>query len=251
MKIITWNCNGAFRKKSDFLQDIDWDVAVIQECENPAECKGFVKNEGLCDFLGNYKWIGDNKNKGLAVFARNNNIKIDERYSNISSEFCKYGDSEHKLKYFLPVQINGHTIIACWCHTGDERHFRYIGQCWKYLLLNSNLIDSKTLFIGDFNANKIWDYETGWWGFSAVNEMLNKKGLYSFYHYSTKEEFGKELTPTFYLQRNRQKCYHIDYAYGNPKTLRGIEILEIPNIDEKALLSDHFPIYVEVIWPFL
>jgi exonuclease III len=39
MKIITWNCNGAFRKKFESLVSIDADILVIQECEDPAESK--------------------------------------------------------------------------------------------------------------------------------------------------------------------------------------------------------------------
>ena len=44
MKIITWNCNGAFRKKFESLVDEDADILVIQECENPAETKDINYN---------------------------------------------------------------------------------------------------------------------------------------------------------------------------------------------------------------
>ena len=245
MKIITWNCNGAFRKKYDFLNNFDWDIAVIQECENPAENKEFQKIMERCDSLKYFQWIGENKNKGLAVFSRSFPIEIDKRFSKVSSEFCNYGDSSHELRYFLPLKINGFTIIGCWCHTGDDYIFRYIGQLWKYLLLNSDLIDSNTIFVGDFNANKIWDYEHAWWSFSTVNKILNQKGLYSYYHLATKEDFGKEKQPTFFLHRDKEKSYHIDYVYGNPDFLKEITILKIPKNDEKVL-SDHLPIYCEL-----
>ena len=37
MRIVTWNCNGAFRKKYSRLKIDDKypDILVIQECENP------------------------------------------------------------------------------------------------------------------------------------------------------------------------------------------------------------------------
>ena len=103
MKIITWNCNGAFRKKYDFLNNFDWDIAVIQECENPAENKEFQKIMERCDSLKYFQWIGENKNKGLAVFSFFFPIEIDKRFSNVSSESCNYGASSHALRYFLPL----------------------------------------------------------------------------------------------------------------------------------------------------
>jgi exonuclease III len=35
LKILTWNCNGAFRRKFDALLQFDADIIVIQECEDP------------------------------------------------------------------------------------------------------------------------------------------------------------------------------------------------------------------------
>ena len=72
MKIISWNCNRAFRNKFSIIQKYDADIYVIQECENP---KKYPKE--FSRFLTNYVWCGENENQGLAVFAKPN-VKIEK-----------------------------------------------------------------------------------------------------------------------------------------------------------------------------
>ena len=35
MRLITWNCQGAFRKKVDVILTQKPDILVVQECEHP------------------------------------------------------------------------------------------------------------------------------------------------------------------------------------------------------------------------
>jgi exodeoxyribonuclease III len=35
MRLISWNCQGAFRKKADIIMAQRPDILVVQECEHP------------------------------------------------------------------------------------------------------------------------------------------------------------------------------------------------------------------------
>ena len=37
MNIITWNCNGALRKKIEQVDSLGADILAVQECEDPAQ----------------------------------------------------------------------------------------------------------------------------------------------------------------------------------------------------------------------
>ena len=72
MKLITWNCQGAFRKKAEIILTLNPDILVIQECESPERL--IFKNSTMKpnDFL----WFGDNQNKGLGIFSFGNFFRI-------------------------------------------------------------------------------------------------------------------------------------------------------------------------------
>ena len=63
-RVVSWNCNGAFRRKYSAIQELNADIYVIQECENPPT----TKDEEYKKFANNYIWVGY-KNKGLGIFA--------------------------------------------------------------------------------------------------------------------------------------------------------------------------------------
>lgn len=233
LKILTWNCNGALRKKFENLLDFNADIHVIQECENPAETKYSEYNS----WAENYLWIGDSKNKGIGVFA---NKDIELCKLNWSNKF-----KDHSVKHFLPCSVNrDFELIAVWNHSNNSPTYGYIGQFWKYLQVNkSNL--KKSLIIGDFNSNKIWDRWDRWWNHSDVVNELNEIGINSLYHKYWNEEQGKETRPTFFLHRNLEKKYHIDYVFGSREFADGLKRMEIGGIDKWLGVSDHLPIFCE------
>lgn len=229
-KITTWNCAGALRNKFHLLSVLDSDIYIIQECENPL----LTASANYKSWSKNHIWIGDNKNKGLGVFAKEN-IKLEKL--NWSSVY-----SNHEVKYFLPVLINGTTqLLATWCHHNSSPTFAYIGQFWKYLQINKS--EFKNIIIaGDFNSNSIWDKWDRWWNHSDVIKELNELNIKSLYHLFSEEEQGKEKTPTFYLQKNINKPYHIDYIFAKKTLISTDQKIQIESFEKWESISDHCPV---------
>lgn len=233
MKIITWNCNGALRKKIEFLDSFGSDICIIQECEDPSQSN----DNNYKKWAENYLWVGDNKNKGLGIFAKSE-LKIEK----LNWEETYRGQ---KVKYFLPCLVNSKLIIlGVWAHKNNSPNFGYIGQFWKYLQINKDKLND-AIIAGDFNSNKIWDQADRWWNHSDVVNELKEIGLESIYHKYLKEDQGRELQPTFYLQKNISKPYHIDYVFMPNNNINDAKINVYNNLHEALNFSDHLPIVVE------
>lgn len=232
MKIVSWNCNGALRKKLVALRPYDADIYIIQECENPKEsiCPDYKA------WASNYLWVGNNKNKGLGVFAKPGVV------------LAPLDLDAGTLESFIPCTINERFILlAVWTREANSPTFRYIGQLWKYLQRHKAALSGKDAFvIGDLNSNVCWDVWDRWWNHSDVVRELEALGIYSLYHTVKGESQGSELVPTFYMHRKREKPYHIDYAFISKKYLPSAS-LEVGNPSIWLEYSDHMPLFVEIV----
>ncbi len=95
MKLTTWNCNGAFRNKYQLLDEYEYDILIVQECENPTESTKHYK-----DWAKNHLWMGNNKNKGLGVFHKDNITLEKLDWSDININY-----KNEQLESFLPCLI--------------------------------------------------------------------------------------------------------------------------------------------------
>lgn len=100
-----------------------------------------------------------------------------------------------------------------------------------------------TVLCGDLNSNKIWDLNHDRrWNHSAVVIELNAINMVSLYHAITGEEQGEESSPTFYLQRDLRKPYHIDYAFSSKDIVAmQASTLSVGSRDDWLEFSDHVP----------
>ena len=84
MKIVSWNCNLALKKKFQAIENTNADIMVFQECENAEE-----------DFFDGYRffWTGRNENKGLGVLIKDKRARL---HASFQSTFI----------YFLPIETD-------------------------------------------------------------------------------------------------------------------------------------------------
>lgn len=227
MKVLTWNCNRAFRKKYHFIEQFDADILIIQECEDPARCKDASYQE----FASNYLWIGTNKNFGLGIFAKDG-IKLDMLEWDAG-----------RLELFLPCRVNDEfNLLAVWTKHAVSPTFQYIGQMWKYLQEHKRSMAASDLLIaGDLNSNACWDVWDRWWNHSDVVRELEEIGLKSIYHHFHSETQGNESQPTFFMRKNIDQPYHIDYQFGSRAFYQAIQNIMIGKVDDWLEVSDHMP----------
>jgi exodeoxyribonuclease III len=234
MKIITWNCNMAFRKKAPFILLENPDIIVVPECEHPDKLifnNATIKPKEI-------KWFGKNPNKGLAVLS----------YSDFKIELLETDAQE--FEYIIPLRIYNKfislNVFIVWACNPKNTSLRYIEQVWKAIdVFDSYLKNRNTIVIGDFNSNKIWDkyYRIG--NHSHVVEKLSKKNIISAYHNFFDEEQGKENLPTLFLFRHQNKPYHVDYCFASQDLILKVKKVEVGIFEDWKHLSDHMPLIID------
>jgi endonuclease/exonuclease/phosphatase family metal-dependent hydrolase len=78
-----------------------------------------------------------------------------------------------------------------------------------------------------------------------VVEELKEIGVRSIYHHQFNEFQGEETKPTFYLHRNTDKPYHIDYAFAS-NDLYNKSSMTVGAKEEWLSISDHLPLCIEI-----
>ena len=233
MKIITWNCNMAFRKKAGFILQHRPDILVVPECEHPSKLQfgaGIPTPASIC-------WVGTNQNKGLGIFSYN------------GFRLKRMRNHNPALKMIVPVAVTGAdfngTLYAIWANNPDDPDGQYVEQVWKAIHhYDKKLSGKKTLLVGDFNSNTIWDRKYRAGNHSNVVKRLEEKGIVSCYHLLHKQTQGKENHPTFYLYRHKDKPYHLDYCFASADLAGHIQSVEIGDYDAWSQHSDHTPVMV-------
>ena len=223
----------AFRKKADFILTYKPDILIVPECEHPDKLLFPVDTPKPTNTL----WFGKNQNKGLAIFS----------YTNF--RFTVFDNHNKDLKMIIPIAVTGgqfdFTLFAIWANNPTDRDGQYITQVWKAIEHYKDIITStRTILIGDFNSNTIWDRQKRIGNHSTVVQRLESIGIFSVYHKYFKQIQGKEQHPTLYLYRHKDKPYHIDYCFASAGIVEKLKSVEIGDYDFWTKYSDHVPVIV-------
>jgi len=235
MKIIEWNCQGAFRKKFNELLALSPDILVVPECESERKL-GFGR---LTPIPTDFFWYGDSENKGIGIFS----------YSEYTFELLKEFNPE--FRYIIPLKVsnneNSFLLFAVWAMNNKENpDARYIAQVWMALQHYLPLLNTRTIFIGDFNSNQIWDEKERLGNHTDVVEIFRNNNILSMYHEKHNVIHGQEKEYTFYMYRKIEKPYHIDYCFASTDFLNAGFDIQFGNATKWLKYSDHVPMIVRI-----
>lgn len=227
MKIVSWNANGAFRRKYKELLDLDADIYVVQESENP---DNISDDPVFKRTVQNGFWVGGYNHKGLLVFSANPDVAL-----------TRMDWQDGGRRYFLPIRVNDNFILV-----GAWACDPYCEELCDWLDVVYNNINKGAIIIGDLNSNVNLDFKhqsTFGKSYGNVLERLAEKDMCDIWHHYRKEKQGEESVPTFYLYRHLDKPYHIDHCLASPELVKG---MKIHSRWKWLSMSDHLPIEIEL-----
>jgi exodeoxyribonuclease III len=233
MKIITWNCNMAYRKKAEFILLEEPDILIVPECENIERLLFAPHVKQPTDIF----WYGENLHKGIGVFS----------YSNFKIKLLDIHNAA--FKYVLPLSIYNDnielTVLAIWAQKPDK-HDGYIEQIWNAAHFYRNLLEKENvILVGDFNSNSIWDKPKRIYNHTSLVHYLKTKNIISTYHYFHNQIQGKEKDNTLFMQRKIDKPYHIDFCFASQNLIDKLQHVEIGSYEKWTAHSDHKPLIVK------
>lgn len=236
MKVISWNCNMAFRKKFERICKYKPDLLVLQECEHQEKLLEFIDSPEIHQVL----WYGNNVHKGVCIIT----------FGKTTVELQR--DYNLEFEHIIPLTLksdNGNVNLFCvWAmpHKTD-RAKDYVGQIWGAANYYKKLLKSKSMIIGDLNSNTIWDKKKRVGNHSDLVKLLNENNMFSVYHELNSIEHGQETDPTFFLTKKQEKPYHLDYCFVSKDLMTDKTKIRIGRFNDWIKLSDHMPVIIEYL----
>lgn len=242
MRVVTWNCRMAFRKKAARVLVLKPDILVVPECEAPEIMQ---REPALPSALrldaAHCAWIGNNPRKGLAVFALG--------AWELTPSPC---DLTAGPIWCLPLHVSGRNgiafdLMAVWSFYESDRRNRQGNPVVHGLEDFSRIFAADDLIVaGDFNSPIKFHSQLPS-GFQRTDRELEARGLTNAYHAFTGESLGSASRKTFYLAFREHAAHHIDHVYVPRAWTVGMRV-ECGDYEPwvSQRVSDHVPLSVEL-----
>jgi exodeoxyribonuclease-3 len=233
IKLVTWNCQGAFRKKFFPIAAMAPDLAVIQECEHPDRIK-WKGGQPPSSML----WFGEKPARGLGVFS----------WTDFTFEPLEGYDAS--IRHCIPIRVvSPYTFqfIAVWAMDHKDDRHSYSGQVYQAIGAYREFIQAAdTALIGDFNSSTLTTPKSRLGNHATLTLDLHNLWLISAYHQFYHERQGQEKRWTFFHGRKQARHGHIDYVYIPSRWLRRLANVQVGDPQGWLQHSDHCPVIVEI-----
>ena len=234
MRIISWNCQGGYRKKIDNILEIKPDIVVIQECENLERLRAFCKEKIP---LKSFWFGGFYPHRGVGVFFYKD-YQILSMENNISIEFIVPMKIMNKFEFHL---------FAIWAMApmGKDKGKSYTYQIEKTVTKYGDILKNNlSILIGDYNTPNI-EKPVEKTGFMVIEEF-KKLEIFSAYHEYFEKDYGKHNQYTFYQHKNTEFKHMLDYCFASKSIIERISNVEIGKYEDWIKFSDHCPLIVDI-----
>lgn len=234
MKIVSWNCNCAFRNKYQHLPPAD--VLIVQESESPE----FLQKHSVCLPFLRHLWVGKRAHKGLSIFCNaGTDVKIADFY-NEAFEFVVPVEVQRKGRRFI--------LWAVWTQAeGNDCYNGYVVTLTKAMIYYEKYLREDSLIIGDFNSNARWnEHFKREFNHDSLVAFLEKNKFFSLYHRLAGCTHGAEQEATIFMYRDEKRPYYIDYVFAHEKALAQRPLFRIGAYKDWSSYSDHMPLFVEI-----
>ena len=123
----------------------------------------------------------------------------------------------------------------------------YVAQAYNAMCFYDKYFTGNTVIIGDFNSNAIWDNKKQRRvKHQALVRKLSNDNFSSVYHEMNDEQQGHETQPTLFFHHQKEKAYHIDYAFMHRSMFDNLADFRVGKHEEWGQKSDHMPLFLNL-----
>lgn len=232
MRFATWNCRGAFEKKTDLAVVLRADVLLVQECAPRIAVPGFSSPLWYPPYEG--------AKKGTGLYVSNG----------WTAEWLPHAED---LPWVRPARL-GHpvvgkelTLLAVWTNKiRDDGRPPYAEQFARVLeAYRDMIVGGRCIVAGDLNASVQ--------GPSTEPHLVNLDtakglGLVSAYHHANGVAHGEEpdMTLRWVGPGRVEYFYHCDFVFVSHDLADGVASHVVPLFDSDRPLSDHQPVVADL-----